>query len=93
MFIEAWLEVSIYIATQVRARGIGRALLHTLIKESEQAGIWILQAGIFPENIASVNLHKACGFREVGYWERIGQMNGLWRDVTLMEHRSQVVSV
>jgi phosphinothricin acetyltransferase len=86
-------EVSIYIAASARGLGIGKALLQALIEESEQAGIWTLQAGIFPENVGSITLHKACGFREVGRRERIGQMNGVWRDVVLMERRSKVVGI
>ena len=84
-------EVSVYVARAARGRGVGKALLNALITESEQNGIWTLQAGIFPENAASIALHKACGFRGVGYRERIGQMNGVWRDVILMERRSKVV--
>jgi phosphinothricin acetyltransferase len=68
-------------------------LLQALVRESEQAGIWTLQAGIFPEHEASIALHKRCGFRVVGRRERIGQMHGRWRDVILMERRSQVVAV
>jgi L-amino acid N-acyltransferase YncA len=86
-------EVSIYIAAAARGLGIGKTLLQALIEESERAGIWTLQAGIFPENVASITLHKACGFREVGVRERIGQMNGVWRDVVLMERRSKVVDL
>lgn len=86
-------EVSIYVAASVRGRGIGKNLLQALVTESEQAGLWTLQAGIFPENKASIAIHKACGFREVGYRERLGQMNGLWRDVVLLERRSRVVGV
>jgi phosphinothricin acetyltransferase len=84
-------EVSIYVAASARGRGMGRALLQALVVESEQVGIWTLQASIFPENAASILLHKACGFREVGRRERMGQMNGVWRDVVLMERRSKVV--
>ena len=73
--------------------GIGKALLRACIKESEHAGIWTLQAGTFPENAASIALTKACGFREVGRRERIGQMDGVWRDVILMERRSKVVGI
>jgi L-amino acid N-acyltransferase YncA len=62
--------------------------MSALIDESEQNGIWTLQAGIFPENKASVALHQRFGFRVVGVRERIGQMNGVWRDVVLMERRS-----
>ncbi len=86
-------EVSIYVAASAGGLGIGQALLRALIEASEYAGIWTLQAGIFPKNVASIALHKTCGFREVGHRERIGQMNGVWRDVVLMERRSQVVGV
>jgi len=85
------VEVSIYVASSARGLGIGKTLLQALIVESESAGIWTLQAGIFPENIASIALHQACGFRELGRRERIGQMNGVWRDVVLLERRSEVV--
>lgn len=84
-------EVSLYVATSARGRGVGKFLLRALVEASEQAGIWTLQAGIFPENVASIELHKSLGFREVGRRERLGQMNGVWRDVILMERRSQVV--
>jgi len=83
-------EVSIYVAECARRRGVGRALLARLIRESEAAGIWTLQAGIFPENAASIRLHAAAGFREVGRRERIGCMNGRWRDTVLLERRSTV---
>lgn len=83
-------EVSIYVTASARGMGIGKTLLRTLIEESERKGIWTLQAGIFPENEASIALHKAYGFREVGYRERIGKMNGIWRDVILFERRSEV---
>ncbi|MDF1595909.1 MAG: GNAT family N-acetyltransferase [Acidimicrobiia bacterium] len=86
-------EVSVYVAVEAQTRGIGRALLERLITESERAGIWMLQAGIFPENRASIALHQTCGFRIVGTRERLGQMNGRWRDVTLLERRSAVVGV
>ena len=72
---------------------MGRQLLARLIRESEGAGIWTLQAGIFPENTASVRLHIAAGFREVGRRERIGCMNGRWRDTVLLERRSAIVGV
>lgn len=86
-------EVSIYIATSARGQGIGKALLRALVDESEAASIWTLQAGIFPENAASVALHKALGFREVGIRKHIGKMGDTWRDVLLMERRSEVVGV
>lgn len=81
-------EVSIYIAERARGRGIGRTLLHALIAASERHGIWTLQAGIFPENIASVELHSRAGFRLVGTRERIARRNGQWRDTILLERRS-----
>jgi len=84
-------EVSIYVAERARGSGVGRQLMARLIADSEAAGIWTLQAGIFPENIASIALHERGGFRIVGRRERIGQMNGRWRDVVLMERRSSVV--
>lgn len=84
-------EVSVYVGAAARGRGVGRALLAALITESEQGGLWMLQAGIFPENTASVRLHEAAGFRQVGRRERIGQLRGHWRDTLLLERRSTVV--
>lgn len=84
-------EVSIYVAAAARGRGVGRRLLDALVAESERAGFWTLQAGIFPENAASLALHARCGFRIVGRRERIGQLHGRWRDVLLLERRSAVV--
>ncbi|HUS95000.1 MAG TPA: GNAT family N-acetyltransferase, partial [Patescibacteria group bacterium] len=81
-------EVSIYVAADVRGQGVGRALLMELCDQSEMQGLWTLQAGIFPENEASLALHRGCGFRQVGRRERIGKMDGHWRDVILMERRS-----
>jgi L-amino acid N-acyltransferase YncA len=84
-------ELSVYVAENQRGRGIGRALLQELIRRSEAAGIWTLEAGLFPENEASRRLHVACGFRMVGVHERLARLDGQWRDVVLMERRSQVV--
>jgi phosphinothricin acetyltransferase len=84
-------EVSIYVGEQGRGQGVGRALLEALIEASEQNGIWTLQAGVFPENTASIKLHLSCGFREVGRRERIGKLNGVWRDTLLLERRSEKV--
>jgi phosphinothricin acetyltransferase len=81
-------EVSVYVAASARGRGIGKALLQTLVNQSEGHGIWTLQAGIFPENVASLALHKSCGFREVGIRRRIGKLGDTWRDVLLLERRS-----
>lgn len=84
-------EVTVYVAEAARGRGIGRALLEALIAESERNGIWTLQASIFPENTASLELHRRCGFREVGRRERIAQLHGIWRDTLLFERRSVAV--
>jgi phosphinothricin acetyltransferase len=84
-------EVSVYVGERGRGRGVGRALLDALVEASEREGIWTLQAGVFPENAASVTLHLRCGFREVGRRERIGKLNGVWRDTLLLERRSRSV--
>ena len=84
-------EVSVYVAEAGRGRGVGRALLDALVEASEQNGIWTLQAGVFPENAASIKLHLRCGFREVGRRERIGKLNDAWRDTLLLERRSSNV--
>ena len=86
-------EVSVYVGERHRGQGIGRLLLEALVGAAEAAGLWTLQAGIFPENAASVALHQACGFRVVGRRERLGQLQGVWRDVLLLERRSAVVGV
>ncbi len=86
-------EVSIYVAGDHRNRGIGRTLLERLIAASEQNGIWTLQAVVFAENEATLALHRGCGFREVGRRERIGKLNGMWRDTLLLERRSSVVGI
>jgi phosphinothricin acetyltransferase len=84
-------EVSIYIHPDHRGLGLGRALLKSLIAESERQNLWTLQAGIFPENAASLKIHMLCGFRQVGYREKIGQLKGVWRDTILLERRSQTI--
>lgn len=86
-------EVSVYIDPRYRGQGVGQLLLGALVAESEANGIWTLQAGIFPENEASVHIHKKCGFRLIGYREKIGQQHGIWRDTVLLERRSQKVGV
>jgi phosphinothricin acetyltransferase len=80
-------EVTVYVTESARGKGIGRSLLEALIAESEKNGIWTLQASIFPENTASVELHLRCGFREVGRRERIAMLRGVWRDTILFERR------
>jgi L-amino acid N-acyltransferase YncA len=84
-------EVSVYVAAAARGQGVGKSLLTALIQESEVNGIWTLQAGIFPENSASIALHKSCGFREVGARHRIGKLGETWRNVILLERRSAFV--
>lgn len=84
-------DESVYVAASARGQGVGKALLRALVLASERAGVWTLQGGIFPENVASIALHEVCGFRRVGVRERIGQVGGVWRDVVLMERRSGVV--
>ena len=81
-------ENSVYVADAAQGRGTGRALLEELVLRAERDGIWTIQAGVFPENEASIELHRRCGFRVVGVRERIGQHHGVWRDVVLMERRS-----
>jgi phosphinothricin acetyltransferase len=84
-------EESVYVAHGARGQGVGRALLGALVERAEQAGIWTLQAGIFPENMGSLRLHLGCGFRVVGVRERLGRLDGAWRDVVLLERRSKEI--
>jgi phosphinothricin acetyltransferase len=86
-------EVSIYVDPVYWRLGVGDQLMINLIKESESNGIWTLQAGIFPENAASIKLHEKHGFRVIGVREKIGKMDDAWRDVTLLERRSKVVAI
>lgn len=84
-------EVSIYVDKQYQGQRVGTVLLEELIKRSEKSGYWTLQSGIIKENVFSLNLHKKCGFREIGYREKLGQMdNGKWHDVVLVERRSKI---
>ena len=84
-------EETIYVATDAQGRGVGRTLLQQLVEQSERAGYWTLQAAIFPENTVSIALHEVCGFRAVGVRQRIGEREGRFHDVLLMERRSLVV--
>jgi L-amino acid N-acyltransferase YncA len=86
-------EVSVYVSAKARGQGVGTLLLQSLVEQSERCGVWTLQAGIFPENVPSVALHKSCGFREVGLRQKLGQRSGVWRDVLLLERRSSRVGV
>ena len=86
-------EVSVYISNKYRGQKIGTKLLDKLIAESENKKLWTLQAGIFPENIASLKIHEELGFRKIGHREKIGKMNGIWRDTVLLERRSKVIGI
>lgn len=87
-------EVSVYIEKNARGKGVGKALMNKLIKESESAGYWTLQSGIFPENQASIKLHENVGFRFLGKRERIGKSkSGVWKDNLLFERRSKIVGL
>lgn len=84
-------EISVYVAASARGKGIGKLLLNALVVRAESLGIWTMQAGIFEDNKASIRLHEACGFRTVGVRERLGALNGIWKNVMLMERRSDTV--
>lgn len=86
-------EVSIYVASAFSGKGIGKKLMNALIEESEKNGVWTITAAIFPENIASIKLHLQSGFRKIGYMEKAGCMNGVWRDTVLFERRSRKTGI
>lgn len=86
-------EVSVYVDPGFRGKGVGNMLMESLIKESEQCGIWTLQSGVFPENKESLRLHQKNGFRIVGIRQRIGKMDNRWRDTVLLERRSDSVGI
>lgn len=86
-------EVSVYIAEKARGNGVGTLLLNKLVEESEKNHYWTLQSSIFPENEASIKLHQKAGFRIMGIRERIGKMNGLWRDTVILERRSTTIGI
>lgn len=83
-------EISIYVSDEYKRQGIGSRLLGRLITESEKEGFWTLQAVIFPENITSLKIHQDLGFRKVGFREKIGKIDGIWRDTILLERRSKM---
>jgi L-amino acid N-acyltransferase YncA len=85
------VEHSVYVAPAARGRGVARRLLEALIASTEAAGIWTIQSGIFPENLASLALHRSAGFREIGVRERVARHHGRWRDVILIERRSPLI--
>ncbi len=84
-------EVSVYVGAQSRGMGIGASLMEALIGQSEKEGLWTLQSGIFPENEGSIRLHEKAGFRYIGKRERIGQLDGIWKDNLLYERRSTII--
>jgi phosphinothricin acetyltransferase len=86
-------EVSVYVSNQFKGQKIGTRLLERLISESEKEGYWTLQASIFPENKASLKIHYNLGFRNVGFREKIGKMNDIWRDTILLERRSKKAGI
>jgi len=86
-------EVSVYVGAEARGQGIGSLLMEALVDESEKHGLWTLQAGIFDGNVASVSLHEKHGFRVVGVRRRLGKLEKVWRDVLLLERRSQIVGI
>ena len=86
-------NVSVYVGQAARGAGVGRLLLEQLVDRSEQVGYWTLSAGVLPENEASLRLHQSCGFRIIGVRERLGQLEGVWRDAVWLERRSTVVGV
>lgn len=90
---EGVAEISVYVASKYRGIGLGKELLRQLIAESEQKKIWTLQSGVFPENKTSLAIHEQMGFRCVGFRERIGYMNGIWRDIILLEKRSRLIGI
>ena len=95
---EGVIEHSVYVSEIARGRGVGAELLDAFVKASEATGVWTVQSGIFPENEPSLALHRKLGFRDVGTRERVGKMSygpyaGRWRDVVIIEHRSDVAGV
>lgn len=86
-------EVSIYVSEKYKGHGVGSMLINKLISQSEDKGFWTLQSGIFPENESSIALHKKAGFRYIGRREKVGQLNGIWKDNLLFERRSKSVGI
>lgn len=86
-------EVSVYVGAAARGKGVGKILLQALVEKSEELGLWTLQAGIFEDNPGSQAIHSSCGFRHMGTRERIGKLNGVWRNNMIWERRSKIVGV
>ncbi|QXU42379.1 GNAT family N-acetyltransferase [Pedobacter sp. D749] len=85
-------EIEVYVKQGYKGQGLGSSLLNTLIAESEKTGIWMLQAGIFLQNSASLKIHEKAGFRVVGYREKIGKAKGVWQDNLLLERRNKLIA-
>ena len=83
-------ETSVYVTTTARGRGVGKALLYTQVIEADRAGMWTLQTSIFPENRASLALHRSAGYRTLAVRTRTAQLDGVWRDTVLLERRSEI---
>lgn len=90
---EGVAELSVYVSVNHRKKGVGKFLLENLIKDSEDDGIWTLQSGMFTKNEATIALHQSLGFRIIGYREKIGKLNGVWKDNLIMERRSKIVGI
>ncbi|WP_223198072.1 GNAT family N-acetyltransferase [Maribacter arenosus] len=86
-------EVSVYVGQAYNRKGVGKVLMKELISQSEKNGFWTLQSGVFPENVGSIALHKKVGFRYIGTRERVGQLDGIWKDNLLFERRSKIVGI
>lgn len=86
-------EVSVYVKQGSRSKGIGKLLMKKLIQESEAEGLWTIQSGIFPENKGSIELHRKTGFRCIGKRERVGKLDGVWKDNLLFERRSKTIGI
>ena len=86
-------EHSIYVDAAQQGKGVGKTLLAALARAAEDAGFWMLQSAIFPENAASIAIHPACGFRIMGRRKRIAMLHGVWRDTVVVERRSRIVGV
>ena len=86
-------EVSVYVSENHRGKGVGKFLMENVITESEANGIWTLRSGMFAENEATIALHKMFGFRIIGYREKIGKLDGVWKDNVIMERRSKIVGI
>ncbi len=86
-------ELSVYIDSDYRGKGIGNMFMEAVVESSEAAGVWCLYSSTFPENKASIALQKKFGFREIGYREKVSEQHGVWRDTVLLERRSKAVGV